>query len=558
MAEESKTPEVLTISEAFRKASKYHQAGNLVEAERLYRRILEKQPKNIDVLTNLGVLCKNRGHIDEAIDFYKRALGVDREYVPALNNIGNAFVQIGSLDEAVDAFCKALSVYPDYSEGWNNLGLALHDLGRYGEALRAYDRALALSSDPAEIYSNRGNSLIAQGRIRCALVNLQKSLSLKPAAKTYNNVGVAYKWLNKQVEAEWAFRKSLEIDPDFAEAHQNLAFTLLSLGRFAEGMEEYEWGFRVPRGKGRGRLWELPHRRWEGESLQGKKIFVYGEQGIGDEIMFASLLPELLRAGAEVGVACTARLVPLFKRSFPQIKVVDRSPDLVSQFLHVNSFHYQTPIGSLGRFLRTSVALFGRQRPYLIPDQQRVAELRARYKIASGDKLLVGIGWKGGSGDLRRKGRSTALTQWGDLLKRQEVQFVSIQYGDVSSEIREAERKFGIKIIHDPEVDPLVDMEASAAQVAAMDIVVSTTNAGVHTAGAIGVPCWTLVPFSSDWRWTNGREDALWYPGMRIFRQSRHGEWGDVFKKLGTEIQILASGNARKIRQAAAGELVWA
>ena len=249
--------------------------------------------------------------------------------------------------------------------------------------------------------------------------------------------------------------------------------------------------------------------------------------------MFASMLNDLRQSNANIMVECEQRLISLFQRSFPDIQFFCRTNPPDQQLLNSN-IDYQISMGSLGQWLRTDLNSFKQgQSYYLTACPDKTAELRNKYQQLANGRKLVGISWKSTDISQRRaKSKSTSLEYWASVLSQPNCYFINLQYGDVATEVTKFESDTNLKVYQDKEIDPLVNLDGFAAQISALDLVISTSNTTVHMAGALGKRVWTLLPHIPDWRWTLDREEALWYPAMRLFRQSSIGDWQDVFKRV--------------------------
>ncbi len=362
-----------------------------------------------------------------------------------------------------------------------------------------------------------------------AIARYQKALQLNPGlADAYNNLGVSLMEKGQVIEAMACYRKALKVDAHFANAHFNLSLALLLEGRFKEGWDEYEWRWLTEEYVKQKK--ELPLPMWDGSPLHDKSILVFAEQGVGDEIMFASCLPEIVAEAKQCIVETDKRLIPLFMRSFPGAKFLERS-QTIGYSPEVSSTDLKIAMGSLPKFLRPTLASFPKRKAFLIPDVSLVVVWRDRYKKL-GDGLKLGISWRGGSTRATRRTRSTILKQWAGLFSLQQVHFINLQYGECKDELKEAKESLGV-IIHDwDDVDPLKNLDFFAAQIAALDLIISVDNATVHMAGALGIPVWTLLPFTCDWRWMQDFAGTPWYPTMRLFRQDTYGEWDGVFEHI--------------------------
>jgi ADP-heptose:LPS heptosyltransferase len=263
---------------------------------------------------------------------------------------------------------------------------------------------------------------------------------------------------------------------------------------------------------------------WDGEA--GQSVFVWAEQGIGDEIMFSSLIPELYDMCSKLIVQCDARLIPLFQRSFPKDIIYKSKRGDVSEDLY--DFHI--PIGSLAYKFRPSLESFGRTLGgYLVHDTNKTSMLRERL-LESGAKILIGISWNTASPLVNASDRNIALPELARALNSSEVQLVCLQYGDVSNEIASLKKEFGIDVLQVPEIDNRDDIDGLASLIMACDRVVSTTNATVHLAGSLGAKVDVLLPISARWIWGTKGSQSTWYNTVTPHWQEVVGDWKDSLK----------------------------
>lgn len=548
--------------------------GDLVGAEAAYRRALAARPDYPEALNNLGALLKERGALADAIDAYLRAVRLRPDYAEAHANLGRAHQAAGAPEAAEAALQRALDLDPGRAEWHNDLGVLRQEAGdpagaeasyRRALALRpdeprthnnlagalkeqddlagaeaAYRRALELAPELADAHGNLGGLLKKRGDLAGAEAACRRALALDPEhVGALSNLGLVLKAEGDLAGAEAAYRRALARDPEHVEAHINLAFLLLARGALAEGWAEYEWRWRSPEfRRGAFRLRQFPQPLWDGGDPAGKTLLIWNEQGLGDELMFGALIPELVAAGAQCIVECHERLAKLFARSLPGAEVLAHAGPPAGR-LADPALGLQCPMGGLARRLRPELGSFAGHGPYLRVDAERRARCRARYQ-ALGPGLKVGISWRSES---TRTGaeRSAGLALWNHILSLPEVTFVNLQYGGCAAELAAAKARFGVAIHQDPEVDPLGDLDEVAAQIAALDLVLTTDNTAVHLAGAIGVPAWLLLPFDPDWRWLRDRDDSPWYPSLRLFRQERPGAWGPVLAAAGRRLAALAA-----------------
>ncbi len=593
----------LTVDQALQLAFSHYDLGRLLEAEELCRLILRKIPCQVDAMQLLGLLLERRGqyadaaqllrkairqapkqaHLhnslgmalhelgrpQEAVLEFSRALEIRPDFAKAHNNLGVALMKLGRMDDAMTACREAIRLQGDFKEAYNNLGLALKKTGELENAVASYEKALNLDPGYAAALSNLGMALIAQGRLKEAAKKLQKAVSLVPnsaeflnnlgvlfnrqghfeeavaageraiamhpdCAEAHNNLGTALMELGRFSEAEAAFERAIVTDPECAEAHNNRSLVLLLTARFEEGWEEHEWrwrhdGFSTP-------LRPFSQTWWDGSVEGVTKLLVWAEQGIGDEVQFSGLIRHVLSRGIHVVVECDQRLAPLLRRSFPGIVVVERT-DPPAPLLKDPSITHQIPMASIPRVLGLSPNSMSFQDPFMIPDEKQRDRFRSEYK-GDGHSLLVGISWRSGNSQEGPK-RSVGLEQWGPILRIGAARFVNLQYGDCSRELQAAYEQFGVQVLEDEKINPLKNLESFAAQVAAMDLVISVDNSTVHFAGALGVEVWTMLPSEPDWRWGLEGDRTRWYPTMRLFRQEERGNWEPVISRLAGELTSL-------------------
>jgi hypothetical protein len=260
---------------------------------------------------------------------------------------------------------------------------------------------------------------------------------------------------------------------------------------------------------------------WTGEKLDAGRLLLWGEQGIGDEIQFAGLFPEVIRTGNPITLDCDPRLQPLFARSFPEIEVVSGCKPSEAPTHEIAA---QLPIGSLPALFRKSEAAFAATvSPYLKADQ---AERKIFCSTYSDGRLLAGLAWHTKNQKTGRK-RSIDLNEFSPLFALPGIRWISLQYGDFDALEMQAEAA-GAPLVIDRGVDQIANIDRFASQVAALDLVITIDNSTAHMAGALGLPVWLLLPFAADWRWMERRVDTPWYPTMRIFRQPKLGDWQSV------------------------------
>lgn len=552
-----------TIAELLTAAVQQHQAGNLPAAERLYRQILAVEPKQADAVHLLGLMAHQTGQPAVAVDFISRAIRLRGNVAAFHNNLGEAYLALGKQAEAVASYRRAIELQKDMAEAHNNLGNALKQQGKLDEAIASFRRAVKLKPRYAEPHNNLGNVHLDRGELDKALASYQRAIELRPDyAKPHYNIGVVYQLEGKSQEAAAAFRRAIELRIDLTEAHNNLGNALVDLGKldealtafdraielqpeFAEahvsrsvvlllrqnwqlGWADYEYRRRVPQFA---RTFDQP--AWQGESLAGKTILLYAEQGLGDTIQFVRYAPLVRRRGARVVLECQRALLPLIETAAGIDQLVPAGDELPK-------FNVQAALLSLPGIFATTAVNIPAPVPYLHADPARVeswkVKLSERFQppASSRQPLSVGIAWQGSSKYRRDRYRSIPLKEFAPLSDLAGVQLVSLQKGPGVEQLAE---------VNFPVLDLGNDLDQAggafldtAAVMKCLDLVITSDTALAHLAGALGVPVWLALPLVPDWRWLLERSDSPWYPTMRLFRQERLDDWPGVFQAIRTAL----------------------
>jgi len=514
-----------------------------------------------DILCNLGLLRRERGENRLAIAALRRAVALDRRSARAWQALGLAHRALNESDEAITALRQAIECDRRNPAAHLALGTLFLDLDRpeavevlaeaarldaasattaeryaralaraqrFEEAIAEHERARRLAPDVSAHLLSHAASLAEAGRVEDADTMLQGVIASATApvddkARAHHELAVRSLARNDVAAARAHLDEALMLAPGHDDIRLRRAMLLLSLGEFDPGWREFESRFGTALESGGAiHTQPFPQPRWSGWDLRDQAILVWGEQGIGDDIVAASMLPDLAARAREVLVHTDGRLEALFLRSLPaNVRFFPRVLPVQAELLS-ERIACQIPLGGLGEFLRPSWRSFGTPRAYLRADPAPTDDFRRRYSAFPG--LKIGIAWRS-KNLVNGRIKSTQLTDWEPVLRTLGVTFINLQYGDCADELAEAKARFGCDIRNDLEVDQLRDMDRFAAQVASLDGVISVSNAVAHTAGALGVPTAVLLATDPLWLWFRERSDSPWYPRVRLFRQARAGDW---------------------------------
>ncbi len=544
------------------------------QAVACYRQALQLNPASAEAFHNLGNVLKEQGQLDEAVANFQRALSLRPSYANARNSLGSALQQQGKLDAAQASYQQALRLQPDFAEAYNNMGAVLleqskldaalascqqalrlkpqfaeayvsmgavlAEQGKFTEAVASYRQALRLKPGLIEAHTNLGIALTQQGQLDEAATSLSTAVRLKPAhAEVHNALGTLFREQARMDAALASYQEAVRLRPAYAEARWNEGLTRLSLGDMERGWAGYQWYWRCKDFAGARRSYPQPE--WDGSALTGRTILLYGNQGLGDTIQFIRFAPLVKESGGRVIVECQKMLAGLLAGCAGVDELVPAGSPLPA-------FDVHAPLMCLPAILGTTFSTLPANVPYLFADPQRVS---GEWLVVSGEEghyhspltthhsplLKIGIAWQGNPRYKKDSQRSIPLRHFAPLGRLAGVRLFSFQKGHGAEQLTQL-----------GEHPPITDLGSrfdsfadTAAALVHMDLVITCDSVVAHLAGALGIPVWLALPFVPDWRWLLEREDSPWYPTMRLFRQTRPGDWEHVFQRIVEEVQRLYS-----------------
>jgi tetratricopeptide (TPR) repeat protein len=497
--------------------------GKLDQAAACYERALRVQPNYVEAYNSLGNVYREQEMPEEARACFERALMLRPDYVESSNNLGILLRAQGKLEEARSCLERALTRKPAYAEAWNSLAHTLQDLNRPGEAAACFRRLLTLRPENAEACNALGALLLAEGNLADAQHWLNKALALNPdSIEASNNLGVVLVEQGELHEAERRFDFALALQPGHPEAQWNLAQIELLMGDYGNGWRDHEARFRRRGNATR----NLPQPRWRGEPLNGARILLHAEQGLGDTLQFLRYVPLVQAAGGRVILDIPPRLRRLAEQ-MPGIEELAMSGDPLP------GCDWQCPLMSLPLAFATTVESIPAAGPYLSVPETALWTAGALPWPARG--LRVGVAWAGSPSHPNNRFRSLALAALEPLFRVRGAHFFSLQMGPAAAELGSV--RGGLTDLS----AQIEDMADTAAQMAHLDLVITVDTSVAHLAGALAKPTWVLLPHAPDWRWMLGREDSPWYPTVRLFRQPRMYDWHSVVERVCAELERLTA-----------------
>lgn len=492
-----------------------------------FDRAIAIDPKYADAHYNRGILLRDMQRLNEAVESYSRAIQYDPAHAEAYSNRGNALRELGRPEQAIESFDKAIALRPALADAHYNKGNALQDMYRWGEAVRSYDRALATRPDFAEAWSNRSNALRNLGQPEAALESCNRAIALRPDhSDPYVSRGNALKDLKRLHDALESYDRAIKLDPRSADAHWNKSLCVLLTGNLAEGWGLYEWRKKM---FDAWKPYSGAQPVWSGrETLENKTLLIYAdEQGLGDTIQFCRYAELARQRGAKVILAVQDRLAALLKSVGESIEILKISPA-------VPETDFQIALLSMPLAFETALANIPADVPYLAADRGRAAYWRAHL----GDEgFKVGISWQASAARDADTDKSFPLHSFQRIVAIPGVRLISLQKHDGLAQLHERPAGMRVEILGDEfDCGPNAFLD-TAAVMENLDLVIAPDTAVAHLAGALGRPTWVALKHVPDWRWLLDRTDSPWYPTMTLFRQTKRGDWSDVFAAMERKLQ---------------------
>ncbi|RQH05993.1 tetratricopeptide repeat protein [Paraburkholderia dinghuensis] len=526
--------------------------GRTSYAIRCLREALRLEPGFADAHNNLGITLQETGADEEALDHYRMALTLDPAFVNARVNAGIALVKLGRPDEALAHYREALAQAPHDTDVHFNLGNAYLARGDYDAAIERLRVVVGQRPAHADAWANLGTALGRAGDYRGAEACYREAVALKPNAANLVSLGASLGAQGRNDEEAPYYRRALELDPEQADARQNLVWLMLKRGEYREGWAEYAKRWRACDYSS----FDIEGlHEWRGEPLDGKRVLLIHEQGFGDQIQFVRYATMLHARGATVDVCSTPPVLRLAQSVRGVRRAWTGEPE--------GDYDFWVYMMSMPSCVGTELDTIPAEVPYLFARPADIEAWRPRVQAAMFDGLSraaasvsrhateaarrtsptragtkprkpaghrnVGLVWAGNPGFYNDHNRSVALADLRPVLESERITWFSLQKGDAAR--AQIASLGGEIVIHDFSTD-LHDFADTAALIMNLDLVIAVDTAVAHLAGALGKPVWILVPVNGEWRWLEKRADSPWYPTARLFRQHALGDWRGAIESL--------------------------
>ena len=526
-------------------------------AEMFFRIGLKRSCQSVDLLCGLGVLRYIQGRHDQALRCLQKVLSVRHDHVEALSNMGNVYLARGDVSLAIGCYQSAIQADPVQVDAMSNLGNALQLAGRLDDAVAIYQYALKICPVNVPVLSNLGIAYQAKGMSGLAVDACKAAIDIDPSfSDAWSNLGLSLQSLSRHDEALAAFEKALLLSPHDSRYRCNLANCCLELGRLEDALESYKAALDVDPSSYDFKLscaiarllysnccdgWDLYEARLTnaviaaldpGHSVRRGRwpvaqirppasVFLSCEQGLGDTIHFCRYAKYLADQGVEVTLRVQSVLLPILRASSLGVRLLSVDEPLNDE---CDSW---SPLLSLPLILGVSEKKPLMTAPYLSASDEVINAWAQEFDSVS--QPVIAINWQGNPvAEVNNlKGRSIPLQAFGALVENVPARFVAVQYGEAREQLEVVSfRSRFVDFQH--KLEPCCSLEDVAGIVANSLLLITSDTAVAHLAAAAGYETWLLLHYVPDWRWGLTGDSTFWYPTMRIFRQSRRGDWGSV------------------------------
>lgn len=539
------------------------QQGNIEIGIDYLKNSINKNPLQPKMISNLGNALLELGRVEESINYFERAIKLQRDKSPDVYyNLGRAFRIAKDFDKAINNYQKALKIDTYHIPSFLNLGFLYNELKQHSLAISCFDEGIKIQPKNIQLIYNRGVSYLNLNSFLPALADfnlvidldnqfelafIQKSITLKYLyrydealasinsaininrlnADNFNLKATLLEYMHHYDDALDHYDIAISLKDNFAEAKKNKALCLLSQNNFEKSwiLFKSRWeikSYQVPLASSKPLL--------EDFSIQNKFIYIWSEQGVGDQIIYSSLLADALKTKNNFYVSIDPRLLSLYERSFcgaKNVKFISAKERLAEE---VYDFHI--PIGSLGMFFRCSNEAFNdHPSGYLKSRKDFDKSLEKKFKKVN--QRIIGISWLSKNNEIGNA-KSLALAELLPILTIPGTTFINLQYGETEEEIKNIVSQYNINIVSVNEIDNYNDFDGLASLISVCDFVITTSNVTAHLSGALNKKTYLLLPHSHGkiWYWGTSGNSSLWYPSIHIFRSKTPENWHGVIEEL--------------------------
>ena len=514
----------------------YMQQGSGEQALEYFQQAAKLQPKQPRYQQRLAELAEQMQHVHIAIDALVALLEITPNNIPLTEKLLNLAINNKRYDPAKTQLKRLLLGAPDDAALLHLICLCYTEEQAFVEGLPYFSRAYRAKREQGSGFLKAyATALHRAGRIDDALDVLAEAARQHPHDdEIYVMMAANHNARSEHAKSIDAYDLGLKANPGHPTLQPSKGLMRLMLSHMKEGYDDYFLRHQAPKA----RPFYFPLPWWQGEPLAGKRLVLWAEQGVGDLVMFATLLPWIIaQKPKHLCVAMYPKLQPIMRRAFPEIEVCDLALSILENA--EERFDYHQAMGELMHYVLPHYTP-AEHACVLKAEPERTAQLRARYEALAherGARRIVGIAWHTTNADTGYL-RNIPIAKWKPLLSIADVQYVSLQYGDHPDTLAEANAIREGCLFADTDVDQFNSTDDALAQVAAMDEIITIQNATAHFGGALGIPTELLLSSASDWRWGLEHDRSLWYPSVHINRQAQMLQWEDLLEQQATRLMV--------------------
>ena len=519
-----KKPLTNQVSSLYTQALVLKTQGQVQRSHQLCDQILQQYPNHYETLVLMGIILSENRQDISALDFFNRALNVKKDHI-AYNNRGNLYQNMRQCELAIEDYDKSIKLNPKFTEAYYNKANCYKEQNQWEEAVKWFKQALKCNPKYFHAWNNMGLCYQNLQKFEDALECNRKAIQIDPNNYLiYNNMGFTLHVLMRPDEAIASFNKSIAINPEAIDPKFNVGFVHLLKGDFEKG-----WAGHEVRWHNKYKPSALP-RKWEGEDVYGKRIYIYHEQGLGDTLQFIRYAHQLKWAGAKVIAGVKPEIAELV-RSMAELDEIVTDPRAVPEY------DYHSPMMSLPYVFKTRVDNIPYE-PYLFANIKKIQEISR--KMGQKTKMRVGLVWSGGF-------RADQPEIWAVNERRNisPVKLLPLQNPDVEF----YSLQFGAKEMPFPMIDLMGDVKDfsdTAAIIQNLDLLITVDTSTAHVAGAMGKEVWLMNRFDSCWRWLEKGSQTDWYPSFTIYRQEKFNTWDNVVADIKRDLDARAKEFANR------------
>ncbi|GHF29527.1 protein FlbA [Kordiimonas sediminis] len=532
------------VRKMVREAKKHQQEGNWAEVVKAMNAAWKYAPDNLEVLMVLAYALGKLGVRDKALSVIEHLLSIHEPNSTICQIMGSLAIEMGMYDIGAKLWRVVLQFEPTLVSAYVNLITCMKEIGQLDEAVALAQQVLPQFPQEAILWNALATVVKERDGEEASIVFYEEALKLEPDnAMFLSNIANV---LEDPEQCIKVLRRALEVDPEFTEPKIALAYRLLQKGDLEEGFNLYEARHNSRRKQGQNVIYANKFPRWEGENLEGKTLLIMNEQGLGDEILFASVYKEIIARAKKVILTCDIRLKTLLERSFPETDVYPahdgtahgytyRTYKELQSKINRGEEHvdYAVPLASLPKYLwKTSADVKGMPVPMFKPDPM-LKQMWEKRVSSVGEGLKVGISWASGLTQGRSKGAYLTLQQMAPILSVSGVKFFNLQYSNYDEDIRLAQEQLGVTIHHWDDFNVKHDLEGNIALMSSLDLVLGPTSSPQLMAAAAGVPVWWMTPGTVWWLFGSKSDAPSIYSKGHLFdKQSPYGPWDDTVEEV--------------------------